>query len=194
MNGLIEVGFLACLLASGAGQTSHSDKTANAPQHRSRHHRAVPPKAVGAQSTAADSGQPLETPAQRAADKHLLQQQQTQSAHGATVTNQIVQQANDARAKVQNEVRIQDAPGPAQTGVVPGAGVPVAPTNADDRIQDAPGPAQTLPRLPATLPTSLPAVPGTQLTPEPTNSTPTSGSSAPGTVPVDTQPVQSPPQ
>jgi hypothetical protein len=62
----------------------------------------------------------------------------------------VVQQATQQQQKVQNEVRIQDAPGPAQTGVVPGAGVPVAPVNADDRIQDAPGPAQTLPPLPAT--------------------------------------------
>jgi hypothetical protein len=63
-----------------------------------------------------------------------------------------VQQAQKQKDAIQNEVRIQDAPGPAQTGVVPAAGPPVAPVNADDRIQDAPGPAQTLPPLPPAAP------------------------------------------
>jgi hypothetical protein len=89
---------------------------------------------------------------QAAADHKLLQQQEQQSAQAAQVTNQQVEQAQKQKDAIQNEVRIQDAPGPAQTGVVPGAGVPVAPVNVDDRIQDAPGPAQTLPKLPVTAP------------------------------------------
>jgi hypothetical protein len=66
------------------------------------------------------------------------------------VNNQQVQQVEKQQQAIQAEPRIQDAPGPAQTGVVPAAGVPVAPVNADQRIQDAPGPAQTLPPLPQT--------------------------------------------
>ena len=87
---------------------------------------------------------------QKASDQKLLQQQEQQSAQAAQLTNQQVQQAQKQKDQIQNEVRIQDAPGPGQTGVVPAAGVPVAPVNADQRIQDAPGPAQTLPTLPAT--------------------------------------------
>jgi hypothetical protein len=84
----------------------------------------------------------------------LLLQQQAQSAQAAAIQNQVVQQAEKQRRQIQDEVRIQDAPGPAQTGVVPAAGPPVAPVNADDRIQDAPGPAQTIAPLPTTAPTT----------------------------------------
>jgi hypothetical protein len=90
-----------------------------------------------------------------------LEQQQRQSAQAAQITNQQVQQAQKQQDKVQQEVRIQDAPGPAQTGVVPAAGAPAAPANTDNRIQDAPGPAQTLPPLAA------PSQPPTQPNPPP---------------------------
>jgi hypothetical protein len=88
---------------------------------------------------------------QKAADQKLLEQQQAQSAQAAAITDRQVQAAQRQKDAIQNEVRIQDAPGPAQTGVVPAAGAPVAPVNANDRIQDAPGPAQTLPPLPKTV-------------------------------------------
>jgi hypothetical protein len=83
---------------------------------------------------------------QRAADQRLLQQQQAQSANAQQVNDQQVQAAQKQFERAQKEQRIQDAPGPAQTGVVPAAGTPVAPANMDRRIQDAPGPAQTMPQ------------------------------------------------
>jgi len=99
---------------------------------------------------------------QKAEDERLLRQQQAESAQAAQVTNREVEQAQKQRDAVQREIRIQDAPGPAQTGVVPAAGPPRLPVNADDRIQDAPGPAQTLPPVapaPANPSTSAPGTP-----------------------------------
>jgi hypothetical protein len=120
--------------------------------HHHHHHRVsqqsdqvIPRESQGVGAPASD-----ETPGQKVADQKLLQQQEAQSAHAAAVTNQVVEQAQKQQQKIQHEVRIQDAPGPSQTGVVPAAGVPVAPVNSDDRIQDAPGPAQTIAPLPAT--------------------------------------------
>jgi hypothetical protein len=102
---------------------------------------------------------------QHAADERLLQQQQAQSAAAAQVTNQIVQTAQKQQDKVQNEVRIQDAPGPTETGVVPAAGPPTVPAaDKSQDIQDAPGPAQTLapalaaqPATPSATPVTPPA-------------------------------------
>jgi hypothetical protein len=96
---------------------------------------------------------------QKGVDRKLLEQQQAQSARDAQITDRQVQQAQQQRDSIQKQVRIQDAPGPTQTGVVPAAGTPVAPVNSDDRIQDAPGPAQTLPKLPATQPSTTPPQP-----------------------------------
>ena len=107
---------------------------------------------------------PDETSAQRAADQKLLLQQQTQSAQAAQVTDQQVRTAQQRIDKVQGEQRIQDAPGPSQTGIVPAAGPPLVPasggssTSGGSAIQDAPGPAQTL--APPPQPTgSVPAQP-----------------------------------
>ncbi len=108
---------------------------------------------------------PDETAAQRTADQKLLQQQQAQSAQAAQVTDQQVQTAQQRIDKVQSEQRIQDAPGPSQTGIVPAAGPPLVPAGGGSAtIQDAPGPTQTI--APATQPAS----------------------------PVPTQPVPPPPQ
>ena len=96
---------------------------------------------------------PDETTAQRAADQKLLQQQQAQSAQAAQVTDQQVRTAQQRIDKVQNEQRIQDAPGPSQTGIVPAAGPPLVPAGGgSSTIQDAPGPAQTV--APAAQPAS----------------------------------------
>ena len=102
---------------------------------------------------------PDETPTQRAADQKLLQQQQAQSAQAAQVTDQQVRTAQQRIDKVQNEQRIQDAPGPSQTGIVPAAGPPLIPAGGGSAtIQDAPGPAQTI--APATQPANpVPAQP-----------------------------------
>jgi hypothetical protein len=67
-----------------------------------------------------------------------------------------VQRAQEQHQKIQNEERIQDAPGPAQTGVVPASGPPVAPTQSDSTIQDAPGPSQTIPKPAPAQPSSTP--------------------------------------
>lgn len=82
---------------------------------------------------------------QKAEDARVLQQQQLQSAQAAQINDLQVQAAQKEKDSVQKEVRIQDAPGPVQTGASPAAGTPVTPANTDLRIQDAPGPAQTLP-------------------------------------------------
>ena len=135
---------------------------------------------IGRETAPPSAPAPGPTAAQLAADQRLLQQQEGQSARAAQINTQQVQQVDAQRRQAQQEVRIQDAPGPAQTGVVPaGPGNPVAPVNADDRIQDAPGPAQTLPQLPATAPTSLPQQ--QQATPQ-------------STVPTAATPNQAPPQ
>ena len=92
---------------------------------------------------------------QKAADQKLLEEQKRQSEQAAQVTNQQVEKAQKQQENVQKEVRIQDAPGPVQTGVVPAAGAPVAPASGDQRIQDAPGPAQTLPQPKVVTPPPL---------------------------------------
>lgn len=110
------------------------------------------PPTAGTAATAAREAQ------QKAADQRLLEQQQAQSAAAARVTNAIAEKAQRQQDKVQNEIRIQDAPGPAQTGVVPAAGPPVVPAKSSSQdIQEAPGPAQTLaPAQPATVATPPP--------------------------------------
>jgi hypothetical protein len=125
-------------------------KPATAPAVQTIRMESAPPTPPAPEPTAAQ---------QKADDQKLLQQQQQQSAQAAQVTNQQVQQAQKQKDSIQNEIRIQDAPGPAQTGVVPAAGPPVAPANSEQRIQDAPGPAQTLPQLPAPAATPVTAPP-----------------------------------
>ncbi len=60
-----------------------------------------------------------ETPAQKAQDQRLLQQQLAASQATKKVNDQQVQEFDASRQKVQNEPRIQDAPGPAQTNPTP---------------------------------------------------------------------------
>ena len=105
------------------------------------------------------------TPAQRAADQQLLRQQEAQSAQAARITNQQVNTAQQQIDKVQNEQRIQDAPGPSQTGIVPAAGPPVLPPAAGSTtpggtpIQDAPvQPQQNQTQSQPQPPTAQPAV------------------------------------
>ena len=155
-------------LASGAsGQTQTAPAqgqtgATSAPKPAVKRKRTTPRAAAPVQTIPIESAPPSAPPApvpaaqQKADDARLLQQQRQQSAQAAQVTNQQVQQAQKQKDSVQNEVRIQDAPGPAQTGVVPAAGAPVAPVNSQQRIQDAPGPAQTLPQLPAAQPGTIP--------------------------------------
>jgi hypothetical protein len=95
---------------------------------------------------------PDETTKQKTADRRLLRQQEAQSANEEQQQNTVLQQVEARRAEQQNQVRVQDAPGPAQTGVVPAAGPPVAPINNGRDIQDAPGPTQTLPQPAQTPP------------------------------------------
>lgn len=74
---------------------------------------------------------------QRAEDARVLARQQARSDKEARINNEQVRQAQARQDAQANEVRIQDAPGPAQTGVVPAAGQPVQPLQ-DQRIQDQP--------------------------------------------------------
>jgi hypothetical protein len=134
----------------GAATTSPPVQTASTKRkHVHRHATATPSGTVEVIPLESAPPSPPPSPtteaAQKAADQRLLEKQERQSAQAAQITNQQVQQAEKQQESVQKEVRIQDAPGPAQTGVVPAAGPPALPANADQRIQDAPGPAQTLP-------------------------------------------------
>ncbi len=83
---------------------------------------------------------------QRAEDARVLAQQQARSDKEAQITNDQVRQAQQRQDAQQREVRIQEAPGPTQTGVVPAAGAPVQP-GPDQRIQDQPSavPGQNTP-------------------------------------------------
>jgi hypothetical protein len=106
---------------------------------------------------------------QRAADQKLLQQEQEQSDKAAQINNAIVEKAQKQQEQMQKEVRIQDAPGPAQTGagVTPQVGMPTVPTGLNSQgIPPQPAPAQSispsdLPSLatPATNPSSTSTVP-----------------------------------
>lgn len=112
---------------------------------------------------------------QRTADQRLLEQQQRQSDQAAQINNQQVRTAQKQRDNLQNEQRIEDAPGPSQTGTVPGrsTGQPGMNSmgtnpNNDVRIQDAPGPSQTLPQnIPAPRNQATPVPqPGSTQTPQ----------------------------
>jgi len=122
-----------------------------APKKRATRRTTVPPASSPVQVIPLETAPPSPPPSpaaearQKAEDQRLLEQQKRESAQAAEITNKEVEKAQKQQESVQKEVRIQDAPGPAQTGVVPAAGPPVAPASGDQRIQDAPGPAQTLP-------------------------------------------------
>ena len=121
----------------------------NAPATKRTARRSSAKPAGSTQGTGRESAPPsssqADEAARRAKDQLLLDEQKRQSAAAAQITNREVERAQRQQDRVQKEVRIQDAPGPVQTGVVPTAGPPVVPANSDHRIQDAPGPAQTLP-------------------------------------------------
>ena len=138
--------------------TATSSKPATTKRKAAQTQRIPIESTPGTPATPATAAQETQ---QKAQDARLLQQQQAQSAAAAQVTNTIVDKAQKQQDKAQSEVRIQDAPGPAQTGVVPAAGAPVLPApNTSQDIQDAPGPAQTLaPAQPATQPVPQPTVP-----------------------------------
>ena len=149
-----------------AAQVNHVDGTAR--HSRKKAHR----RATGTSASVPVSVTPgvagASTDAQqRAADQRLLQQQQATSAEAQRITDQQVKAAQKQHDQLQNEPRIQDAPGPPLTGVVPAAGAPVAPVNTDQRIQDAPGPAQTLPPVTVPSPGQQGVVPPASATPVP---------------------------
>jgi len=162
-NACFFAGIVAAGLATsvGLGQTSTpapptaaptASTASSTPKHKHAKQTQAIPRETAPPTASTSPDAVVETPEERAADQRLLQEQQAQSAKAAAINTKEVKQYDQQQQTVQNEVRIQDAPGPAQTGVVPAAGVPVAPVNADQRNQDAPGPAQTLPTLPKTVP------------------------------------------
>jgi hypothetical protein len=149
---LLAAGFSVGVALSSAQTTASTQPTkASSPKKAKTHHKRVTGRThvVRMESApAASTGSAMATQdgQQRAADQSLLRQQQAQSANAQKVNDQQVQAAQKQFDKAQREQRIQDAPGPAQTGVVPSSGVPTTQTNPDQRIQDAPGPAETLPQ------------------------------------------------
>ena len=146
----------AALVAAGGAVWAQTSTQSNPPASAKRAKtRRTAPKPAAVQVIPLENAPPSPPTApnveaqQKAEDTRVLEQQKQQSAQAEQVTNQQVQQAQKQKDSVQQEVRIQDAPGPSQTGVVPAAGAPIAPVNTDTRIQDAPGPAQTSPRVPS---------------------------------------------
>ena len=126
---------------------STSAATKNTAARRPKVNAGVTPRVIPLESAPpSPPTPPADEAAQKAKDQRLLEDQKRQSVQAAQITNQQVDKAQRQQDSAQKEVRIQDAPGPVQTGVVPAVGAPVVPTNADQRIQDAPGPAQTLPQ------------------------------------------------
>jgi hypothetical protein len=87
---------------------------------------------------------PAQDAQQRAQDAKVEAQAQARSAADAKVNDAIVQKAQERQDKVQTEIRIQDAPGPAQTGVVPAAGPPVVPATSTAPVTTPPPPGQRL--------------------------------------------------
>jgi len=149
---LLAAGFSVGAALSSAQTTTNTQPThATSTKKAKTHHKRATgrTKVIRMESAPADSSNPApaaQEGQQRAADQSLLQQQQAQSANAQKVNDQQVQAAQKQFDKAQREQRIQDAPGPAQTGVVPSSGVPTTQINPDQRIQDAPGPAETLPQ------------------------------------------------
>jgi hypothetical protein len=82
---------------------------------------------------------------QRQQDGRLWQQQEAASQKAQEELNQEVERAQKEQDQMENEPRIQDAPGPEQMGLPVGL---EQPGQEEERIQDAPGPAQTLPGQP----------------------------------------------
>jgi hypothetical protein len=76
---------------------------------------------------------------QREQDGRLWQQQEAASQKAQEELNQEVERGQKEQERMENEPRIQDAPGPEQMGLPAGLEQP-----EEERIQDAPGPAQTL--------------------------------------------------
>jgi hypothetical protein len=81
---------------------------------------------------------------QRQQDGRLWQQQEAASQKAQQELNQEVEQGQKEQEQMENEPRIQDAPGPEQMGFPAGLEQQNEPGQDEERIQDAPGPAQTL--------------------------------------------------
>jgi hypothetical protein len=144
---------------SGPGtMTQRTSDSATSGNRKAVRHRQSARKVIPIETAPPDAPVPASSQ-QKAADQTLLHQQQAQSDRAAQITNVQVQKAQQQQEKVQGEVRIQDAPGPVQTGVLSGGAV--ASPNPDQRIQDAPGPAQTLPPVGYVAPSQLPSPPTT---------------------------------
>jgi hypothetical protein len=81
---------------------------------------------------------------QREQDGRLWQQQEAESQKAQEELNVEVERGQKEQDAMQEEPRIQDAPGPGQMGL--GSDLaPSLPGEEPERIQDAPGPEQTLP-------------------------------------------------
>ena len=168
-NGLLVIGLGAGLSLVGAAQSTQAGPqmapaTPTAAKKHVRRRRVrtqtIPVEAMSPARPATTQPSPQANAAaeaqQGAADARLLQQQQAQSDKAARINDEQVRRAQQRQDAVQNEVRIQDAPGPAQTGVLPGTPAPQQqpqqtnpqqtnpqqttppPGQQDQRIQDQP--------------------------------------------------------
>lgn len=145
---------------TGSSTTVHVKKTTR----RKAKRRVIAMETAPAASPAVTANASATAAQQRATDQQILQQQQARSDKAAQVNDQIVRTAQKQADQRANETRIQDAPGPAQTGVVPAAGPPVAPVNTS---------APNAPRI-VEPPTSPPSVPPSQLPATPQSAPPQS--------------------
>lgn len=84
--------------------------------------------------------------AQRRQDAMLLEQQQAASRRQQQELDEEVRLSTEATQRMEAEPRIQDSPPAPQWSFQPGEGAPEQ--ENDSRIQDAPGPAETLHQLP----------------------------------------------
>jgi hypothetical protein len=106
------------------------------PQARRRHRVEMPqamPAPEDSQQAAAEA-----MAQQKAQDARLEQQQEAASQKAQRELDHEVEQSQKVQEQMQQEPRIQDAPGPEQMGLPPGLE-----GQTEQGIQDAPGPTQT---------------------------------------------------
>jgi hypothetical protein len=154
INRTFGLGFLTLILASvppaSGQQNPPQGTTVQTPAPTSTPVKKVRRKRRPISTQSPRTSQPPQTAAQeelqRQKDQQLLKQQEADSRRAQQQEDADAQKLAKQRQAEASEPRIQDAPGPAQTGVVPGVPPQTQQTNQGPaRIQDAPGPAQTLP-------------------------------------------------
>jgi hypothetical protein len=112
-------------------------------QPRRRHRVEMPPPAPPAVDNQQAEAEAVAR--QKEQDARLEQQQEAASQKAQREIDQEVEQRQKQQEQMEEEPRIQDAPGPEQMGLPPGLeGQTSQPGQDEPRIQDAPGPSQTI--------------------------------------------------